>query len=299
MKKSVWVSVILWGAILQGASLEPRLYSNVPKGFNFLVVGYGHTEGALADNTALELTDPKLQVNSAVVGYARGFGIGGMSAKAGVVLPAMCIDGTAKQNGAPVARHVCGAGDAKISVSVNLFGAPALSMKRFASYRQDTIVGVSLQVTTPTGQYERDRLVNIGTNRWAIKPGVGISKAVARFIFELAADAEFYTANEHFLGDITRKQEPVYSTQGHVIYTFKNHVWIGLDANYFWGGEYVNDGQHSGEVLDNSRLGATLAIPINRYHSLKFYGSSGVSTRVGTDFDMLGVLLQYRWAEGY
>lgn len=279
------------------SSLEPRLYSNIPTDLNFVGVGYAYTHGALADNPQLGLTDPDLSVNGMGVGYARGIDIEGLSGKVDMSVPLACIDGKAQQDGSQVERHVCGVGDIKARIGINLFGAPAMPMKQFASYTQNTIFGVSLQVTAPTGQYESDRLVNVGTNRWAFKPGMGLSQAFGNWIAELAADVEFYTENSSFYGGITRKQEPVYSTQAHLIYTFENQIWIGYDINYFWGGEYINDGVGSGEALKNSRSGLTLSLPLNRAFSLKLYGSSGVSTRTGTDFDMLGVVFQIRWAD--
>lgn len=279
-------------------SLEPRLYSNAPVGLNFLVVGYGYSQGALADNPSLGLEDPKLDVNSGVLAYARVFEAFGQSAKANIVLPSMCIDGSAQQEGQRVSRHVCGVGDVKARLSFNLFGAPALSLKEYASYRQDTIVGVNIQVTAPTGQYDSSKAVNISTNRWALKTGVGVSKAVDDITFELAADVELYSENREFLDGSKRRQEPVYSTQAHIIYDIGKGIWIGLDANYYWGGEQSNDGVAIGDPLANSRLGVTLALPVSKKSSIKLYGSSGISTRTGTDFDALGLAWQYRWADG-
>ena len=46
------------------------------------------------------------------------------------------------------------------------------------------------------------------------------------------------------------------------------------------------------------RLGVTVALPVNRYTSVKLYGSTGVSTRTGSDFDAVGILVQYRWGGG-
>lgn len=279
------------------SSLEPRLYSNIPTDLNFVGVGYAYTHGALADNPQLGLTDPDLSVHGIGFGYARGIDIGGHSGKVDLAVPLACIDGKAQQEDVQVQRHVCGVGDVKARIGINLFGAPAMPLKRFASYEQETIFGMSFQVTAPTGQYESDRLVNIGTNRWAFKPGMGLSQALGDWLVELSGDVEFYTDNGSFYGGITRKQEPVYSTQAHVIYTFENRIWIGYDINYFWGGQYISNGVGSGEELKNSRSGLTLSMPLTRAFSFKLYGSSGVSTRTGTDFDMLGIVFQVRWKD--
>ena len=116
-------------------------------------------------------------------------------------------------------------GDIKVRLTYNLLGAPSLSFKEFASYQQDTIIGMSIQASIPTGQYDASRLVNIGTNRWSLKPAIGISKRISDYTFEFAADAELYTPNNDFYGDISRKQEPIYSAQVHALYTFRRGMW--------------------------------------------------------------------------
>ena len=60
--------------------------------------------------------------------------------------------------------------------AVNLYGAPAMDLEEFASYRRKTNVGASLVIVAPLGQYDPARFVNIGTNRWAAKPEVGLSR---------------------------------------------------------------------------------------------------------------------------
>ena len=54
----------------------------------------------------------------------------------------------------------------------------------FGPSATDLIVGASLQVSAPFGQYDNDRLVNIGTNRWSFKPESGISKALCQWTLE-------------------------------------------------------------------------------------------------------------------
>ena len=93
--------------------------------------------------------------------------------------------------------------DPRFRVSVNLIGAPALSVKDFANYRQDLIVGVSLQVSAPVGQYDNSKLLNLGNNRWSFRPELGISKAVGPWTFELAPSVTFFTDNTDFFGGNT------------------------------------------------------------------------------------------------
>ena len=278
-------------------TLEPKLYANVPVGVNVLFVGYGRTQGAIPENTALELEDPNLKINSAFLAYGRSFDVAGRNAKFDLILSTSSLSGTADVAGVPASRKVSGMGDTKVRFTYNLLGAPALSFQEFASYQQKTIVGVSIQATIPTGQYDSSKLINIGTNRWAIKPAIGISKRVGNYTFEFTADAEFYSTNDDFYGGIKRKQETIYSTQAHILYSFSRGMWLAVGTTYYWGGEYINDGVETNNELANSRLGITFAYPINKQNSIKVYGNSGINTRYGTDFDALGIAWQYSWAD--
>jgi len=299
MKKLLQLFItFLFSQTLYAQSLEPRLYSNAPVGLNFLVLGYAYSEGALASNPSLNLENPQLKIDTAFLAYARVFNFLGQSAKVDVVIPTHKLRGTAIYQGKDARRDVDGIGDSKLRFSFNLFGAPALSLKNFASYKQDLIVGVSIQTTMPTGKYDGTKLVNLGTNRWAIKPGIGISKRINNFTFELAAEAEFYTQNNDFLTGHTYQQDPVYSTQTHMIYDFSKGYWLGLDVNYYLGGEVSIDNVGNDKKLNNSRLGITYALSINAKNSIKLYGHTGVISRTGTSFDMFGFAWQYRWTDG-
>ena len=299
MARILFVLIVLQ-VFLLGQSLEPRLYSNIPKDFNFLVTGYVYSSGALPENSSLQ--DPNIKINSAFVAYARGLDVAGKSAKIDVGIPAACVKGNAIYNNNKVSRDVCGMGDIKARFAINLFGAPSKSLKNFASFEQDTIFGISTQITIPTGQYDKDKLVNIGTNRWALKIGTGVSKKINNFLFEIAVDAEFYTKNKDFFigsSHVEKSQDFIYSGQIHIIYTFPKGIWLALDTNYYSGGENYFDGSARDDALNNSRTGLTFAFPLSKSYSVKIYGSRGVFTRAGTNFDTVGLGLQYRFADGF
>ncbi len=278
-------------------TLEPKLYSNTPIDLNILLIGYGFTGGAIPESSSLGLEDPKLNINSSFLVYGRTFGVLGHNAKFDIIAPYSTLSGTALHNGDPVSRDVTGLNDTKVRVTFNLLGAPALSLQEFASYQPDTIVGVSFQATLPTGQYDNSKLINIGTNRWAFKSGIGISKTISNLTLEVSADAEFYGSNSDFVGGVKIEQDAIYSTQLHALYNFGKGIWLGIGSTYYCGGEYFKDGLGQGSSLSNARLGATLALPINRQHAIKIYGNSGINTRYGTDFDALGISWQYTWAD--
>ena len=289
-------ALMAWEA--RGQDLEPRTYSNIPVGLNFLIAGYGYSVGGVVTDPSFPLEDGDVQIHSTVLAYARAVDVWGTSGKVDVVLPFAWVSGTATFRGQPREREVSGLADPRFRFSVNLYGAPALSLQEFADYEQDLIIGASLQVSAPLGQYDSSKLLNIGTNRWSIKPELGLSKALGPLTLELDAGVTFYTNNDDFLNGMTLEQDPIYAVQGHLIYNFGAGVWGALDATYYTGGRTTVDGVKGDTLQENTRLGLTVALPVNRHNSIKLYASTGVFARTGSNFNTGGIVWQFRWGGG-
>jgi Putative MetA-pathway of phenol degradation len=286
------------GSAVRAQSIEPRSYSNAPVGVNFLIGGYAYTRGGISFDTSLPITDPKLATSSAVVGYARALELWGTSGKVDVIVPYTWLSGSASYQGAPVQREVNGFGDPLVRLSVNLYGAPALALPEFRSYEQDLIVGASLQVSMPAGQYDDTKVVNLGAHRWFFKPEIGVSKALGPWTFEGKAAVTLFTTNNDFFNGNRRWQDPLYSFQGHAIYNFRSGIWGSADVTYFAGGRTTLNGALQSDLQQNWRIGGTLAFPVDVRDSIKLYASKGVSARTGNSYDLIGVAWQYRWGGG-
>jgi hypothetical protein len=166
----VVATIVVPGGRVQAQALEPRSYTNTPVGINFLLLGYGYTEGRVAFDASIPIEDAEVGVHSGLLAYARSLDVWGLSGKFVAVLPFAEVSGSARLAGQEHERQVFGLADPLLRISLNFFGAPALSMEEFPTYRQDIIVGASLQVTAPLGQYDSTKLLNVGTNRWSFKP---------------------------------------------------------------------------------------------------------------------------------
>jgi hypothetical protein len=290
-------------AILSGFSsvnaqvLEPRSYSNIPVGMNFLLAAYGYNYGGVLFDPSIPLDNANIKIHGSALAYARSLKMGKMLGKFDMIVPYAWLSGTAEFNGEPVSRVVSGLGDPSVRMSVNFLGAPALSLAEFKNYKQNFILGASFQVFMPLGQYDYDRIVNIGTNRFTFKPELGISKTVGPLFVDLAAAYSFYSVNNNFYNGKTRSQEPIGSVQCHVIYSFTKGMWAALDGTYYWGGSSTLDGVKGNDLQKNTRIGFTYVLPLNIHNSLKFNYSTGVSTRTGSDFDTFAVAWQYRWSK--
>ena len=285
-------------SVASAQDIEPRAYSNAPVGMNFAIAGYAYTRGALEFPAATQLTEAKFTTNTAVLAYARALDLGGLAGKFDAIVPYMDLSGSALYQGDPIERKVGGLVDPRFRVSVNFYGAPALGPKEFRDYRQDLIVGASLQVGAPLGQYDPSRLVNIGNNRWSFKPELGVSKALGAWTLEGKLAATAFTDNDNFFGGKHRSQDPIYSAQGNAIYSFAGGVWASLDATYYAGGRTTLDGVRGADLQQNWRIGGTLSFPLDARNSVKLYASSGVFARTGNNFDLIGIAWQHRWGGG-
>ena len=280
------------------ARLSRRAYANTPVGINFLLAGYVYSEGGLSTAGSSPIKDAQLEMHTGVLAYARSLDVWGNSGKFDVILPYSALSGTATVAGQP--RNVMFPGSttrASVSRSIS-YGAPALSLQEFENYQQDIIVGASVQVSAPLGQYDDDKLVNLGNNRWFVKPDLGISKAWGGLSLELSAGVYFFSKNEDFFGGKTLEQDPIYTAQAHVTYSFGRGIWAALSFNHDYGGRTTIDGVQSDDLQQNSRVALTLALPVNRNNSVKLYANTGTHTSTGTDFDMVGIVWQFRWGAG-
>ena len=293
------ITTVLIVANAKAQDAEPRSYTNTPVGLNFLIAGYLYSEGKIAFDPSSSITDAQFHSHTGVLAYARSLDVGGKSAKFDVILPYSSFSAHGVVDGQPRTREMSGLGDPRFRLSINLFGAPALSVKEFTNYQQDLIIGVSLQVSAPLGQYDNTKLLNLGNNRWSFRPELGMSKAWGPWTLEVAPSVTFFTDNTDFFNGSTFAQAPIYLVQGHIIYNFESGMWVSLDGTFFTGGHTTLNGVRGDNEQTNTRTGLTVALPVDRFNSIKLNASTGISTRTGSAFSVFGVAWQYRWGAGY
>ena len=275
--------------------LEPRAYSPSPSGVNFLGLGYLRSAGGVAVDPSLPLDNVDAEVNAASLSYLRTFGLFGRSASIGFVLPYSRADvsGDVFDQQRSVTRT--GWADPRLRLAVNLFGGRALDREEFAAREPSTAVGASLMVVAPLGKYDSDRLINLGSNRWAFKPEIGVYQPLGPWSLELYGGVWFFTDNDDFFGGVRREQEPIATLQAHVGYTFRPGLWLAADATYYAGGQSTINGVRKEDRQENTRFGLTLSLPVAQGQSLKLNWSEGVTERIGTSFTTFGITWQYTW----
>jgi hypothetical protein len=275
--------------------LEPRAYSAVPVGTNFLVVGYNRVTGSTGFDAASPIQNVQATIDSAVLGYERTFGLFGRQASAAVLLPYVHgdISGEVFEQNRAVTRS--GLGDLAMRLAVNLFGGPALRPREFAQRKPSTALGASLLVIAPTGDYNSDKLINISSNRWSFRPELGVTHSIGNWFLEAAGGVFVFTDNDNFFGGRRRHEQPIGEFQGHVGYNFRPGLWLAGDFVYYAGGETSINGASNHDSQANSRIGASLSLPIVEGLTVKFAYSTWFTTRNGGQFETFTARLAYRW----
>ncbi|MFV1981410.1 MAG: transporter, partial [Rhodothermia bacterium] len=216
----------------------------------------------------------------------------GMAGRADILVPFVDGDweGDLRSEAQTVSRT--GFGDPTIRIALFFVGAPALTRGEFASFEPETIIGGIVRVRVPLGQYEADKFINLGSNRWSVSPQFGVSHVAGRFLLEAYAAAWFFSDNSEFLGTRTLAQNPLLTFQVHAGYLFRRGFWLAVSSRQSLGGATSVDGGDKTTPETSNRVGATLAIPIAQKYALKFIATTGLTATIGNDYDTFGVALQ-------
>jgi hypothetical protein len=273
--------------------LEPRAYSPSPSGTTFLVVAATRSAGGVFTDPSAQLTDVEAEIGILSLGFGHSFALLGKSALVLGLVPIAWGEARGQVGEARRETSRRGLADPRVKLSVILSGFRPMTPAEFARAPRRPIVGASLTVVPPMGQYQPSKLVNLGSNRWSFKPEIGMSLPAGRWTLEGYAALWVFTDNDaYYPGSAVRAQEPIPAVQGHVSYTLGRRGWLAVNATWYGGGQATVDGVDSGAPYRNARLGATWAIPIGRQQSFKVAYSTGAATRVGADFRTLSVAWQ-------
>lgn len=287
----------LWHPKIIAQELEPRLLTNVPVKTNFLVLNYGFSQGNILLDPSIHIEDLNSKINTLVAGYARSFSLFGLSSKFDAILPVAngywegYVDGTYRN------RQVLGMGDPRLRVSVNFVGAPAITMADYANYKPKTIVGTSMQVFLPFGQYDPNKLINLGGNRFVFKPQLGFSNRKGKWIFETYGSLWLFTTNKDFFGGNKQEQKPIYAVKQHFIYTFKNRMWMSVDVGYAFGGQSKVNDVLTDSRISSMRFGCIVVYPFVKQHSIKLALNKSIRFEQGPDFYNISLSYQYMFTK--
>ena len=286
--------LLLAPRVVLAQELEPRAYSPAPIGTTFVLGGFGRSQGPILLDPSLDVDHVQGDLWIATTGIGHVFNLAGHQARALAVVPIARGAIAGDVRGQAERQDLFGFTDPRFKLSIGLRGAPALRLAEFSRARpRAVVVGASVTVVPPWGQYQATQLVNLGYNRWAVKPELGVSRQIGRWTFEGYAGVWFFHTNAaYYPGDARKQQDPVGAWQTHVAYALPRRTWIAFNGTWFGGGQTRVDDVKNPDLQRNSRLGATVSVPVSSRQSLKFVYSTGATTRRGSDFNTFNVTWQ-------
>jgi hypothetical protein len=301
----VLLAVLLAAARCLAQDLAPRAYIITPVRANAVTLTYSFYQGDVLFDNTIPVTDVTARISVPVITYYHAFGFFGRSANITASLPYTVAHLEGNVNGAPGKTYRSGLMDANFRISVNLKGGPAMSVKEFLSWRQKTLLGASLKVLVPTGQYDPTLLINPGSNRWAFKPELGVSRRWGNWVADaygagwfFTTDPDFFSHNQFSAGTNSKSQAPIAAFEFHLSYDFgrNRRLWASLDSNFWYGGRTSLNGVESpNTVQKNSRIGGTASVPISKHQSLKVSYNRGAYITYGGNYNNVSLAWQYSW----
>ena len=274
-----------------GQDLDPRAYARIPVNVTVVVAGFSYSTGGIVTDATLPVKDLNAKIGAPSLAIVRSFSLAGKTAQVSAALPYAWGDASATISGIPQSTTRSGFSDMRLRFSWLLVGAPAATIGEIAKAPRKTILGASLSITTPTGQYYAEKLINLGTSRWAFKPELALSQPVGkRWLIDFYTGIWLFTKNDsYYPGSSVRTQDPLGSFQGHISYNIQPLMWAALDMTFYTGGNSSIDGVDKDDRQSNSRIGGTLVLPVGKRHSVKFAYSTGAIIRSGADFSTFSV----------
>jgi hypothetical protein len=289
------LAVLLLAADARAQELTPGAYWPLPVRRNVATVIDNISWGDLTFDPSLPVEDASATINTASVSCMRTLPLAGRYANISLQVPVVTGRVEGLYNGVFTQVDRFGLGDPRLRLGLILFGAEPMTPGEFAAYRMRSILGMSLVVVPPLGEYDNTKIINIGTNRWSIKPEVGYSHALGPWVLELMAGVWFFTDNTDFMRGSTREQEPIGALQAHVTYRFGRKLWIAADGNYYTGGQTTVGETRRADLQRNSRVGTTFSWAIDRHSSVRAAVSRGAYTTIGADFTSVAAAYNYAW----
>jgi len=281
---------------LRTQDLTPRAYIVTPNGSSAVILSTSVSSGSVLLDPTVPIENARGTFEIPAIGYYESFDLLGRSSNVTVLLPYAHGNFTGTVNDAFAQAYRSGLADARIRFAINLKGGRAMNLEEYSKWKEKRLIGASLTVTMPTGQYDPARLVNIGTHRWGFKPEIGFTKRWNHWVADWYLGAWFFTGNNaYYPGSTLRTEEPIGAVEGHLGYYLKPRLWVSLDGNFWAGGRSTVNGQKMQDQQRDSRFGATMSIPMSRHYSVKFSYSQGAYVTIGGAYRTLSAGWQYSW----
>ena len=306
--KLVWATAVLGLhslRILSAQDLAPRAYVITPLRSNAINLTESFYDGSINFNGALPVSDATGKYSTPILSYYHSFGFFGRSANVVVAFTVWSwkLSGNNQRRvRSSLPLRTCG-------LRLSRHRKP----QRWTSHGGAAVRKVEAEAlarcrsqdqSLATGQLRSTPAPSTGAPiAGRSKPELGYSQRWNHWVLDAYAGVWFFTTNNDFwsrnsfyAGTRSQSQQPIGAFEGHLSYDFKPRLWASIDGNYWFGGKTSVDGVQN-PITDqaNSRIGATVSVPITKHQSLKFSYSNGTYIRYGGNYQNVSAAWQYSW----
>ena len=279
---------------------DPRNYENTPVGTNQVELGYAYVHANASLDTSLIVAGARLNLNQGIIDYTRYFGFFHRLMWVEASVPVAGLSGSI--TGTNVQGSTTGAGDSSYALAVLLKGGPALTAEQFKNYQPTTTLGLSLTMTVPTGSYQANKILNLGSGRWSFKPEIAWSHPFGReqrWDFDAYGNVSFYTDNTAYHGKNILRQGALPGVEGHLSYSFTDNVWASLDTRYAFRGSTAVNGVPQDNAQQDFVLGAEINIFLSERNTLIFEFGKALVHDNGPAVVGFSVRYDYTWTKNH
>ncbi|WP_417225610.1 transporter [Amphritea sp.] len=276
--KALSVSALLCGSLLSGQAfaiaetVHPRDYIPAPKGVNLSVT---YLQSVSGDDFNVDgdtvSNDADLQVNAVIQRFIHYTELFGMPADPQIIIPVV------DQDVGIQGEQSSGIGD--IFIGSTLWPIANNDNKEW--------LGLSSFVYLPTGEYESDKAVNVGANRWTLVFQGGYTKGLSDGLYmELIGEVEIYGDNNDLAAGDSLGRDNMYRMSAIVSQdvTQGGYVWGRYSKQK--GGEVDIDGvDQANSDVDTDTLTLGYSQWIGKRFQLQGEYSQDLSVKNGIETD--------------
>ncbi len=203
--------------------------------------------------------------------------------------------------GTAFSQSSSGYADPSVQLDFNLFGAtPLKGTADLLNYEPSWTVDAAVMLGVPIGEYDADKLVNMGLNRWygrlalPIKYHFGVFSPGYMSSFEITPSVWIFDENDDFLGQ-DLENDPLWQLEAHLTQDFTPTFFGSLDLLYRSGFQSEIDGTEVGDDVDIGDFGFTLNFQSTGNLMIRTSYSSNVFGDNDIDNSLLRIQFVYAW----
>jgi hypothetical protein len=312
MKPVSWLGLVFATMLAMGAFCPPKALSQVPGRFYWKSLSNANAVPLIFESLSGNTNpfDPShtvtpgadFEATLALAGYARTFSLLNRATMAAIILPMGRISGEVTKAGKSIHQSARGYGDPMLEFTINVLGPPAQkNLPDVLRYEPGFSVDLLADLAPPIGEYDNDKSLNIGQNRWYGRLGAPIVYQLGPWVpgrrttLELLPAVWFFGDNDDYVGQ-KMETDPMFQLDVHLTRDFTEFFWGSLDGIWYNHGKTTINGV-PGDKLKNLAFGPTLGYSINNNLNLTFGYKSTVNDNAPGDLQMDGfmVTLVFGW----